>query len=95
MLGSSIQAVQQAVKQVEAVQSDDGTSAIESLGASKQDCDVWQGILFGVIQKLPIWSDRSAQRHGLLPEEDLDLDDDLDDEDVDLDEEDDRDTEDM
>src|SRR6266545_2970712 len=34
-LGSSIQAVQWAVKEVEAVQSDDGTSAIESLGASK------------------------------------------------------------
>lgn len=93
-LGSSIQAVQLAVKQVEAVQSDDGTSAIESLGASKQDCDIWQVTLFGVIQKLPIWSDRSAQRHGLLPEDDLDLDEDLDDEDVDLDEEDDRDTED-
>jgi hypothetical protein len=89
-LGSSIQAVQRAVKQVEAVQSDDGTPAIESLGASKQDCDIWQGILFGILQKLPIWSDRSAQRHGLRPEDELDFDDedDLDEDDGDLDEED-------
>ncbi|MEU5988164.1 hypothetical protein ABZ806_04215 [Spirillospora sp. NPDC047418] len=87
-LGSSIREVEAAVKKVEAVQSDDGTSAIESLGASKADCVVWQSILFGVLQKLPIWSDRSAQRHGLLPDEDLDLDDDdLDEDALDLDEE--------
>ena len=94
-LGSSIQAVQRAVKQVEGVQSDDGTSAIESLGASKVDCVAWQGILFEVLQKLPIWKERSAKRHGLLrddlDDEDVDLDDeavDLDEGDVDLDEED-------
>jgi hypothetical protein len=64
------------------------------LGASKVDCDVWQAILFGVLQKLPIWSDRSAQRHGLVSEDDLDLgdDDDLSDDDADLDEEDAADT---
>jgi hypothetical protein len=73
-LGTSIQAVQWAVKQVEAVQSDDGTFAIESLGASPADCDVWQGILFGVLQKLPIWKERSAQRYGLLLDKDLDED---------------------
>ncbi|MFH9353521.1 hypothetical protein [Kitasatospora sp. NPDC017646] len=88
-LGSSIQAVQRAVKQVEAVQSDDGNPAIASLGANKQDCDIWQSVLFGVLQKLPIWSDRSAQRHGLLPEDD----DDLDDEDIDLEDEDTHDAE--
>ncbi|MGH3933362.1 MAG: hypothetical protein ACRDS1_00015, partial [Pseudonocardiaceae bacterium] len=94
-LGSSIREVEAAVKKVEAVQSDDGTSAIESLGASKVDCDVWQAVLFGVLQKLPIWSDRSAQRHGLVPEDALDLedDDDLSDDDADLDEEDAGDTE--
>jgi hypothetical protein len=98
VLGASIQAVERAVKQVESVQSDDGTAAIDSLGASKQDCVIWQEILFSVLQKLPIWSDRSAQRHGLLRDRDLDpeyedVDDDgLDDEDVDFDEEDDRDT---
>jgi hypothetical protein len=88
-LGSSIQAVQWAVKQVEAVPSDDGTSAIESLGASRADCDAWQDILFGILQKLPIWKERSAQRHGVLPEDD----DDLVEEDDDLDEEDAADTE--
>ena len=92
-LGSSIRAVERAVKQVETVPSDDGTSAVESLGASRADCEEWQKILFGVLQKLPIWSDRSAQRHGPPIEDDLDLgiedDDDLDDDDdVDLDEED-------
>ena len=88
-LGTSIQGVQWAVKQVEAVQSDDGTSTIESLGASQADCDVWQGILFGVLQKLPIWRERSALRHGLRRDDDLDLDEDgdLDDEDADLDDE--------
>ena len=94
-LGSSIREVETALKKVETVQSDDGTSAIESLGASKVDCDVWQAILFAVLQKLPIWSDRSAQRHGLVPEDALDLedDDDLSDDDADLDEEDAADTE--
>jgi hypothetical protein len=87
-LGSSIQAVQWAVKQVEAVPADDGTPAIESLGASKLDCDAWQEILFGVLQKLPIWKERNTQRHGLLPEDDLEDEDDLDEEDADLDEED-------
>jgi hypothetical protein len=94
-LGSSIREVETALKKVETVQSDDGTSAIESLGASKVDCDVWQAILFAVLQKLPIWSDRSAQRHGLVPEDALDLedDDDISDDDADLDEEDAADTE--
>lgn len=84
-LGVAIREVETAVKKVEAVRSDDGTSAIEALGASKVDCDVWQGTLFSVLQKLPIWSDRGAQRHGLPPGDDLDLEDDedLDDDDAD------------
>ena len=78
-----------AVKEVEAVVSDDGTPAIESLGADKQDCDAWQMILFEALQKLPIWSSRSIRRHGPSHDDDaldLDLDLDLDDDDDDLDE---------
>jgi hypothetical protein len=87
-LGSSIQAVARAVKQVEAVPADDGTPAVASLGASRQDCIIWQATLFGVLQKLPIWSDRNAQRHGLLSDDLLDAeagDDDYDELDEDLD----------
>jgi hypothetical protein len=83
------------VKQVEEVPADDGTPAIESLGASKADCDAWQEILFGVLQKLPIWKERNTQRHGLAPEDGLGLEDedaDLDDEDADLEERDAADT---
>ncbi|RZU46528.1 hypothetical protein EV385_6602 [Krasilnikovia cinnamomea] len=87
-LGGSIREVEMAVKKVEAVQAEDGTSAIDSLGASKADCDEWQKILFEVFQKLPIWSNRSIQRHGApAPDEfavdDLDADDDDLDDDVD------------
>ena len=63
-LGQAIRGVEAAVKEVEAVESDDGTPAIESLGADQQDCDAWQMILFEALQKLPIWSSRSIQRHG-------------------------------
>ena len=87
-LGSSIRQIESAVRQVETVVADDGIPVIESLGASKQDCDAWQTILFGVFQKLPIWSDRSAQRHGLLLDDGLEDEQDRDDEDGDLDEED-------
>jgi hypothetical protein len=80
------------LEKVKAVRSDDGTPAIDAFGASKVDCDAWQMILFGVLQKLPIWSSRNAQRHGPAPGNDLD-DEDLedggdldDDDDVDLDE---------
>ena len=83
-LGNSIRAVEAAVKEVEAVESDDGTPAIESLGAEKQDCDAWQMILFEALQKLPIWSSRSIRRHGPYHDDDLDLDlDDDDDDDLD------------
>lgn len=81
-LGQAIRAVEAAVKEVEEVESSDGTPAIDSLGADKEDCAAWQATLFTALQKLPIWSSRSIQRHG--PSHD-DLDEDLDDEDEDLD----------
>lgn len=81
-LGSSIQAVQWAVKQIEAVQGDDGTPAIESLGASPADCDAWQAALFGIVQKFPLWKQRNVQRNGLVPDGSFD-EDDFDDEEVD------------
>jgi hypothetical protein len=91
-LGKAIRAVEAAVKEVEAVESDDGTAAIDSLGADQQDCAAWQTILFAALQKLPIWGSRSIQRHGpshddlddLDEDEDLDGDDDADLDDVDL-----------
>jgi hypothetical protein len=92
-LASAIQAVEDAVKQVEAVKSDDGTPAIDSLGAERADCDAWQAVLFDVLQKLPIWKQRGIQRYGTshdatdsdddLDEDDLDDRDDLDDDDLD------------
>ena len=75
-LGNAVRAVETAVKEIEAVESDDGTPAIDSLGADKQDCDAWQVILFAALQKLAIWSNRSIQRHGPSHDDDLDLDDD-------------------
>jgi hypothetical protein len=75
-LGTAIQAVEDAVKKVEAVRSDDGTPAIESLGADKGDCDIWRGILLDALEKLPLWKQRGLQRHGPS----LDVQDDLDDE---------------
>lgn len=80
-LGSSIREIAKAIGQVQNVRADDGTPAIESLGASQADCEAWQLILFGVQQKLPIWSDRSSQRHGVVPDEG-EVDEDLDDEDL-------------
>ena len=65
-LGNAVRAVETAVKEIEAVESDDGTPAIDSLGADKQDCDAWQVILFAALQKLAIWSNRSIQRHAPL-----------------------------
>jgi hypothetical protein len=75
-LGNAVRAVETAVKEIEAVESDDGTPAIDSLDADKQDCDAWQVILFAALQKLAIWSNRSIQRHGPSHDDDLDLDDD-------------------
>ncbi|WP_261556253.1 hypothetical protein [Frankia tisae] len=87
VLGSAIRAVEDAVKKVEAVQSEDGTPAIDSLGADKGDCEIWRGILLDTLDKLPLWKQRGLQRHG--PGDDLEDDlDDQDDLDDDLDEDD-------
>jgi hypothetical protein len=83
-LGAAIQVVEDAVKRVEAVQSDDGTPVIDSLGADRADCDAWRNILLDTLEKLPIWKQRGIQRHG--PGNDVqDIDDDLDDDDLDND----------
>jgi hypothetical protein len=89
-LGGAIQAVEDAVKKVEAVQSDDGTPAIDSFGADKGDCDIWRGVLLDILEKLPLWKQRGLQRHGPGhdvrdpddPDQD-DLDDDFDEDDLD------------
>ncbi|MFE3322000.1 hypothetical protein [Nocardia sp. NPDC059195] len=74
-LGGAIRDVEIAVRKVEAVRAHDGMPAIDALGATKVDCDAWQNILFGTLQKLPIWSSRNAQRHGLAAGDDADLED--------------------
>jgi hypothetical protein len=98
-LGQAIRAVEAAVKEIEAVESDDGTPAIDALGADKQDCDAWQAALFAALQKLPIWSSRSIRRHGPSHAEfddEIDDNDDADlDDDTDFDDEDSLDTEDV
>ncbi|MFF5960366.1 MULTISPECIES: hypothetical protein [Streptomyces] len=79
-LATSIQAVEGAVKVVEAVRSDDGTRAIDSLGADRADCEAWRNVLQDVLFKLPVWQQRSVQRHGIIAEDPYDLDADRDDE---------------
>ncbi|MGW9363704.1 hypothetical protein ACWG43_07535 [Streptomyces albidoflavus] len=79
-LATSIQAVEGAVKVVEAVRADDGTRAIDSLGADRADCEAWRNILQDVLFKLPVWQQRSVQRHGIIAEDPDDLDADRDDE---------------
>ncbi|MGV9880683.1 hypothetical protein [Streptomyces sp. NPDC003006] len=79
-LATSIQAVEGAVKVVEAVRSDDGTRAIDSLGADRADCEAWRNVLQDVLFKLPVWQQRSVQRHGIIAEGPYDLDADRDDE---------------
>ncbi|MFI0144942.1 hypothetical protein [Streptomyces globisporus] len=73
-LAISIQAVEGAVKVVEAVRADDGTRAVDSLGADRADCEAWRSILQDVLFKLPVWQQRSAQRHGILIEDAYGLD---------------------
>ena len=63
-LGSAIQAVSDSVKVVETLTSDDGTHTIDVIGAEPGDCAAWQAILFGVLQKLPVWEQRHLARHG-------------------------------
>ncbi|MFD6949094.1 hypothetical protein A6A08_06965 [Nocardiopsis sp. TSRI0078] len=57
-LAAAVEALLDAVGKVERVKDDDGTPAIASLGADPGDCANWQGSLFGVIQKLPLWQQR-------------------------------------
>lgn len=78
-LATAIQAVEVAVGNVEAVRSDDGTSAIDSLGADPADCQAWRLILLDLFDKLPVWRQRGIQRHGMTTEvDDVDDTDDLD-----------------
>ncbi len=79
-LATSIQAVEGAVKVVEAVRSDDGTRAVDSLGADRADCEAWRNVLQDVLFKLPVWQQRSVQRHGIIAEDPYDVDADRDDE---------------
>jgi len=82
-LGHSILAVGSALKVVELVRGDDGSAAIESLGAPSIDCDAWLEVLFNAVRKLPVWSSQNAQRYGAPPENPgLEDEDNLDDEDL-------------
>ncbi|MEI5036120.1 hypothetical protein RB201_36140 [Streptomyces sp. S1A(2023)] len=65
---------------MEAVRADDGTRAIDSLGADRVDCEAWRNVLQDVLFKLPVWQQRSVQRHGTIAEDPYDLDADRDDE---------------
>jgi hypothetical protein len=86
-LGTCIQAVADAVKKVEAIYGDDGTPAIDVMGADPSDCGAWKDILFGVLQKLPLWEQRHTVRNGIVEDEgdleDDDLEDELEDDDLD------------
>ncbi|WP_031168061.1 hypothetical protein [Streptomyces durhamensis] len=66
---------------MEAVRADDGTRAIDSLGADRADCEAWRNIPQDVPFKLPVWQQRSIQRHGIDTEDSYDLDTDLDEDD--------------
>lgn len=93
-LGQAIRTVENAVKTVEAVETDDGSPAVAVLGADRADCDAWRDTLLDVFEKLPLWRQKSMSRHGAgLEDLDLEADDfDLEDEDdVDLDDRDDGD----
>ncbi|MDQ3756340.1 MAG: hypothetical protein M3394_00595 [Actinomycetota bacterium] len=82
-LGQAIRGVQEAVKVVESVESDDGQPAIDSLGADRGDCEAWRNALLDVLDKLPVWKQRSVERHGTAPEDleaDIDTDTDTDEE---------------
>ena len=85
---TAVQAVETAVRKVEAVRSGDGTPAIDSLGADRADCDAWRNILYETLERFPIWKQKGIQRHGIENEAEPDdaedeFDDDHIDEDVD------------
>ncbi|MFE4395974.1 MULTISPECIES: hypothetical protein [Streptomycetaceae] len=81
-LATAVQALATAVKKVEAVQSDDGTRVIDSLGADKGDCEAWRNVLQDVLFKLPVWQQRSIQRHGTNADDSNDPDDDFEDDEL-------------
>ncbi|WP_139807277.1 MULTISPECIES: hypothetical protein [Mycobacterium] len=64
-LATAVQSVETAVRKVEAVRSEDGTPAIDSLGADRADCDAWRNILYDTLERLPIWKQKGIQRHGI------------------------------
>lgn len=63
-LGQKVQAITQAVKDVEALVSDDGTPSIDVFGADAGDCDAWRDALLAVFEKLPLWKQRHLARNG-------------------------------
>ncbi|KOV28637.1 hypothetical protein ABZY83_27445 [Streptomyces virginiae] len=82
-LAMAVRALETAVKAVEAVQSDDGTRVVDSLGADKGDCEAWRNVLQDVLFKLPVWQQRSIQRHATDTEGLGDPDDDFESDDFD------------
>jgi hypothetical protein len=69
-LATAVNAVECAVAAVEAVRAEDGSSAIDALGADKADCEAWRNILFDVLEKLPVWKQTGIHRHGAAAEVD-------------------------
>jgi hypothetical protein len=89
-LGLAIQNVMERVKKVESVGSDDGTPAIDVMGAEAGDCTAWKSALFEVVLKLPVWEEHYSARTGRgtgVEDDDLDWIDDEDLESLDLDSE--------
>lgn len=68
-LGTAIQNVAETVKLVQAVNDDDGSPAIDVLGAEPGDCEAWERELFAVLQRLPLWKQRYTMRNGYLDPE--------------------------
>lgn len=58
-LGTAVGKLDEAVRTVESVRTEDGRPAIISFGADHGDCQAWEGVLFRVLQQLPVW----AQAH--------------------------------
>lgn len=81
-LGQAVHEMEEAVKKVDAVHGDDGTPAIDTFGADRGDCEAWTQILFGVVQRLPIWQQKHNQRNGAGGPDHTDDVDELDEEDL-------------
>jgi hypothetical protein len=69
-LGSLVLAIETAVRRVESVQADDGSPIVDTLGVDRSDCDAWRDILWGILEKLPLWKQRGIQRRG-SPDQDI------------------------